>query len=349
MRVVVATIVHHPDDARIRHRQIEALLANGFEVTYVAPAGDRDDPRIERVVVPRAVGRRRVAAIRAARAELRRVTADADVTLIHDPELVLAAGVIPGPRVWDIHEDVVAQIADKPYIPALARPAARALARWLERRGRRRFELLIAEEGYADRFPGATLVRNTVAVPDEAAESRPGRAVYLGRVSAGRGVESLAAVAGALGAGIRLDVIGPVDADVADVLPASVSSRGFVPNDEALPLLDGATVGLSLLRDLPNYRHSLPTKLLEYLAHGVPVVTTPLPQAVAIIERFDCGIVVPFDDPLAAAEAIRSLNDDDNERQRLSANGRRAVADHFAWSTDAARLVSALRAAAETA
>ena len=346
MRVVVATIVHHPDDARIRHRQIEALLDAGCAVTYIAPEGGRPDPRIERVVVPRAGGRRRVRALRAARAELRRRSPEADVTLIHDPELVLAAGAIAGPKVWDVHEDVVAQLADKAYIPRVVRPLARTFARWLERRGARRFDLLIAEEGYAARFPDATLVRNTVAIPADPPASERGRAVYLGRVSAGRGVDSLAALGEALGDDVALDVIGPIDADVADVLPPSVTVRGFVPNHEALPLIDGATVGLALLRDLPNYRHSMPTKLLEYLARGIPVITTPLPEAVAIVEDHDCGVVVGFDDPVEVAEAIRALNDDDAERARLGANGRAAVAEHFAWEHDAARFVAALREAA---
>ena len=36
-RALVVTVVHHPEDARIRHRQIDALLAAGWEVTYAAP------------------------------------------------------------------------------------------------------------------------------------------------------------------------------------------------------------------------------------------------------------------------------------------------------------------------
>ena len=51
---------------------------------------------------------------------------------------------------------------------------------------------------------------------------------------------------------------------------------GFVPNDQAMPVGDGALAGLSLLQDEPNFRHSLPTKVVEYMARGVPVVTTPL-------------------------------------------------------------------------
>jgi hypothetical protein len=31
------TVVHNPEDARIRQRQINALIAAGWNVTYVAP------------------------------------------------------------------------------------------------------------------------------------------------------------------------------------------------------------------------------------------------------------------------------------------------------------------------
>ena len=57
-------------------------------------------------------------------------------------------------------------------------------------------------------------------------------------------------------------------------------------------MLPGALAGLSLLQDLPNYRHSRPTKIVEYMAHGVPVVTTPLPVAVELVESAGAGVVV---------------------------------------------------------
>ncbi|HYY17978.1 MAG TPA: glycosyl transferase, partial [Streptosporangiaceae bacterium] len=37
MRVVVCTVVHHPADARILHREIRALLDAGHDVAYIAP------------------------------------------------------------------------------------------------------------------------------------------------------------------------------------------------------------------------------------------------------------------------------------------------------------------------
>src|SRR5690242_21689596 len=92
MRVVVCTIVHHPADARIYHRQIRALLDAGHEVTYIAPVdtadfhNERGRHSLHLLSVPRASGRRRAGAIRAARSALAGPAADADLLLVHDPE-----------------------------------------------------------------------------------------------------------------------------------------------------------------------------------------------------------------------------------------------------------------------
>lgn len=41
MRILVVTVVHHPEDARILHRQIAALRERGHEVVYAAPFAAR--------------------------------------------------------------------------------------------------------------------------------------------------------------------------------------------------------------------------------------------------------------------------------------------------------------------
>lgn len=345
MRVLVATVVHHPEDARIRHRQIPALLEAGHEVTYLAPAGDLTaaPARLRRIEVPRAVGRRRVRSLRTARRILRHETPRMDLTVIHDPELLLATGAIDGPVIWDVHEDLVAQITDKDWVPTALQGAAAGTARAIQRRGRT-LRRTIAESGYAAEHPDATLVRNTVVVPDAIAPTGDDRVVYLGRVSEGRGADLLGAVAARLPPEITVDVIGLLDPGL--TLPPIVRSRGFVPNNVALDEVTGATAGLSLLRDMPNYRHSLPTKILEYLSRGVPVITTPLPAAVDVVRGHDCGVVVPFDDPTAVADAIVELRDDPERRARLGRNGHAAVAEHYNWRDDAAIMIEFYEAVA---
>jgi len=359
VHVLVVTVVHTPLDARIWHREIAALLDAGHRVTYVAPwrgygiDPPRDDSGRGALVtldIPRAVGRRRGRALLAARRVIARRARDADVVLLHDPELLLAALTQRrrAPVVWDVHEDTVATLGDKPWLPHRLRRPLTFVVGAAERFAERRVELMFAEDAYRRHFERPhVVVPNEPVVPGTVPAARGHRVVYLGRVSRGRGADALLSLTAALPAGVRLEVLGPADAEVQPAFEAAARAgtlawHGFVPNDVARERLAGALAGLSLLRDLPNYRHSRPTKVVEYMAHGVPVVTTPTPIAAEIVERHDCGIVVPFDDVDAVAAAVAKLHDDDALRLRLARNGHTAALAHYDWRRSRDRFVQEL-------
>jgi glycosyltransferase involved in cell wall biosynthesis len=368
MHVVVVTVAHRGDDARIVHRQARMLCEAGHRVTLIAPdpGGEarRSDPAgLVRVTVPRAVGRRRVKAWRAARRELGRVGGDAEVVLIHDPELVPVTGWGVGRRrtwrqaalVWDVHEDFVASVEARWWIPRLLRPVAAMVVRAVEWVARRRFRLLLAEDAYAERLGDAPVVPNSTWVPEQvAAYEPPARAVYVGRVSQGRGVDTLIAVGRELrrrGTDVTVELIGAADADVRARLQAAhdagdVVWRGPLPNPEAMNRVQGALAGLALLHDEANYRHSRPTKCVEYLANAVPVITTPLPLAAELIERSGGGAVtVDVHGDGVVAEVVACLlrwRDDPLERARLGAAGHAYVAQHHNWQRDGPAFVGLL-------
>ncbi len=365
MRVVVCTIVHHPADARIYHRQIRALLEAGHQVTYIAPAeeekfyAERTGLQPQVIPVPRAVGRNRLGALRAARRELARHAAGADLLLIHDPELLLALPPRRNrpPTVWDVHEDTAAALSTKAWLPRPLRPAVAAAVHAAERLAERRLHLILAEQGYVTRFsrthpvvPNTTYVPQTAAPPDPAAQ----RVVYVGHLSPDRGVAEMIEVAALLRPhGIEMELIGPADARArAMIEPAQAQGLlrwpGFVPNDQAMPMVDGALAGLSLLQDEPNFRHSMPTKVVEYMARGVPVVTTPLPTAADLVTRYECGFVVPFGDPRAAADAVLQLAADASLRVKMGSRGHEAARSSLGWPSHARAFVVQLEAWART-
>jgi glycosyltransferase involved in cell wall biosynthesis len=359
LRVLVVTVVHDPEDARIRHRELTALLAAGATVTYAAPftAYRRTPPDgVRGLDLPRARGRRRLPAVRAARLLIRREAGSHDVVLVHDPDLLLALAGLPsrrrgGPvRVWDVHEDTAAALGMRGWLPAPLRPLASLGVRLAETWAERRLELLLAEDSYTARFTRPhPVVPNSVLVP--AAEPPPpgdDRVVYLGRVTVPRGALELVELGRLLVAGqVRLDVVGPADADCAEQLAAAheagwLHHHGFVPNSTALGLLGGALAGLSLLHDEPNYAHSRPTKIMEYMAHGVPVVTTPNAVSVELVQRYGCGVVVPFEDAAAAAKAVLQLRADPARRSELAAAGRASALADLDWRRDGRAFAAAL-------
>jgi glycosyltransferase involved in cell wall biosynthesis len=361
VRVVVCTIVHHPADARIYHRQIRALLEAGHQVTYIAPAAtgnfsaERTGPQLLLIPVPRAVGRNRLGALRAARRELARHAPAADLLLIHDPELLLA---LPPrrkrpPTVWDVHEDTAAALSTKAWLPRPLRPPAAAAVHAAERLAERRMHLILAEQGYVPRFSRAhPVVPNTTYVPETAAPPDPAdqRVVYVGHLSPDRGVAEMIEVAALLRPhGITVELIGPADARARAMIESAQAQGlirwpGFVPNDQAMRKVDGALAGLSLLLDEPNFRHSMPTKVVEYMARGVPVVTTPLPAATDLVTRYECGFVVPFGDPRAAADAVLQLAGDASLRAKMGSRGHEAARSSLGWPADARAFVAQLEA-----
>lgn len=361
MRVLVVTVVHTPLDARIHRRQIGAMTAAGWEVTYAAPWRATGTPPARagaRVVpheLPRARGRRRLAALRAARRLVAEQGPRHDLVLLHDPELVLAVVRARGlpPAVLDVHEDLRASLVDRPWIPGWLRAPARGLARGIERVAERRLHLLLAEEAYAARFRRPhPVVRNLPPLPPAPPPPGRDRVVYVGRLSRGRGAAELVALARELGAdGPRVELVGAADADVADLLASArddgtLDWHGWLPNDRALARLTGALAGLSLLHDLPNYRGSLPTKIVEYLAAGIPAVTTPLPAAARLVAGADAGVVVGFGDVAGAAEAVRGLRADPGRAAAMGRRGRELVAREWTWDAEQAVFLDALRAVA---
>ncbi len=364
-RVLVLTVVHHPLDARIYHRQIGALRAAGCAVTYAAPfdgygvrPADLASESVTPVDVPRARGWHRLRSLLAARRLLRDIGPDHDVILLHDFELVLAVrGRTLPPVMWDVHEDTAAAVQVRPWIPDPLRHPIAGLVRWVERQAEGRFALLLADQAYADRFRRPhVVVPNTTEVPPAPG---PGpvksggryRAVYLGSITMERGAREMVAVARRLPPHVRLELIGPAHGAARNVIADAASQgvldwHGFVPSDEALAMMRGALAGLCLLHDEANFRPSMATKVVEYLAHGVPAIVTPLPLQRGLVEVSGGGVVVPFGDVDAVVTTLQNWADEPQRARRLGNAGHQYVRAHYDWSTAQATFVGAVAAAA---
>jgi glycosyltransferase involved in cell wall biosynthesis len=367
---LVLTVVHHPEDARIRQRQIDALITAGWKVTYVAPfsafglevpparSHDLGRGSLRCINIARSRGRRRLRAWRAARAMLRALAQDHDVVLVHDPELLLAsAGLGMTNLIWDVHEDPAAALQVKSWMPkVLRRPVATAWRR-AERVAERQHHLLLAEHSYQGRFRRShAVVANSVSVPRRLVPAGGERVSYLGSVTMSRGCQSMIEVGRELhrrtAGAVRLEVIGEAADDEARRALRKAAEAGdlrwlgFLRSEEALARVTGSLAGLCLLRNLPNYRVSLPTKIVEYCALGVPVITTPLPLAADLIRSENVGFLVPWDDPSAVVDAILKLRAEPGLRHQLGANGHRVALRDHDWNRLSADFVRVMHGVA---
>lgn len=364
-RALVVTVVHHPLDSRIYHRQIGALLRAGWEVTYVAPfsgyeLGQEEGarPGLTTVDVARALGRRRAAALRHARSLLQRLGPRHDVVLLHDPELVLVATDrrLP-PVVWDVHEDTAAAVQVRPWVPDQARGLLAWSVRRAERWAENRYTLFLADEDYRHRFARThVIVPNLTSVPPEpgprpvAVDGRF-RVLYVGSITMERGAADMIEVARRLPADLRVELVGPAHGPAARLVRRAVGEgvldwHGFVPGDRVPDLLRGALAGLCLLHDEANFRPSMATKVIEYLAQAVPAVVTPLPAPRALVDRSGGGVAVPFGDVDAVVRALTAWAAEPDRARALGLAGHAYVLEHHDWNRAQGQFVAALEAVA---
>jgi glycosyltransferase involved in cell wall biosynthesis len=182
--------------------------------------------------------------------------------------------------------------------------------------------------------------------PQAAPPSGPRRVVYVGWLSPDRGSAEMVELGRLLKPhGIAVELIGQADGTARAHIEAGgdfVHWHGFVPNADALRLVEGALAGLSLLQDEANFRHSMPTKIAEYMARAVPAISTPLPLAAELVEAADAGFVVPFNDPRAAADAILKLDGDPDLRAQMGQRAHAYALRNLAWAPNAAAFVAEL-------
>ncbi len=142
--------------------------------------------------------------------------------------------------------------------------------------------------------------------------------VYQGSgINEGRGAEELID-AMALAEGVRLLVSGSGD------IIRKIRHRAFespaaariiflpvMPWEEMMRYTLGCDAGMTLDADTcTNQRYSLPNKLFDYIAAGIPAISSPLPEVSAIIRQYGCGVVLEEVSPEAIAEALVRLRDD---------------------------------------
>ncbi|PAP76755.1 glycosyltransferase [Rubrivirga marina] len=184
----------------------------------------------------------------------------------------------------------------------------------------------VAEAGSADR----DALRRDLDLPDD------GRTIvlYQGLFRDGRGLRALTEAAAAV-EGIRLVLIGEgaLEAEIrtwSAALGDRLVVHPFVPPDRLAALTPGADLGACLIEPLTeSLRLSLPNKLFEYLAAGVPVLASPLPEIRAVVDR-GVGVLAAPSDPGAVADALRKALDPDR-RARWAAAAPAALAP-YTWN-----------------
>ena len=289
----------------------------------------------------------------------------ADVYHAHDlntlPVAVALARATRAKLVFDAHELY-------PELSTLS-PTERTVWRIAERPLMRRADQVITVcESIADEIRSRSQVRRPLVllncprlgtvdgVPDSSllvkklgAGTANGRPIvlYQGGFAPNRGLPELVAAAARFdNALLVLMGWGRLEQDlreqvVSEGLQGRVVISGPVPQKELLGYTRGAHIGVIPYRPvgLNNY-YSTPNKLFEYMAAGVPLAVSRLPELVRFVEGLGVGRAFEPGDPAAIAAAVNALLRDPAGRAAMAERAREA-ARHYNWDTQAVKLLAA--------
>jgi glycosyltransferase involved in cell wall biosynthesis len=173
-------------------------------------------------------------------------------------------------------------------------------------------------------------------------------------INPGRGGEELIR-AMAMTTGVRLLMIGSGDAieglrRIATESPARdrIIFLPRMPYEEMMRYTMCCDAGLSADTDTCiNQRYSLPNKLFDYIAAGIPAVVSPLPEVTALVEHYGCGTVLEEVTPDAIAGEIRRLADNPVLLHALRERSR-AARQELTWEKEKLREQELIRSVIES-
>ena len=103
-------------------------------------------------------------------------------------------------------------------------------------------------------------------------------------------------------------------------LAEAVRITGWLPSAQAWQLLVAADAAVSYIPRGPLYDVSSPTKLLEYLALGMPAVGNDTPDQVHVLQSSGAGWLTASD-PAALAQALNEILVDPAAARKRAATG----------------------------
>jgi glycosyltransferase involved in cell wall biosynthesis len=126
---------------------------------------------------------------------------------------------------------------------------------------------------------------------------------------------------------------------------AEVSFLGYVDREAALRAVQEADIGVLPHHVNEQWNTSIPNKLFDYMAVGLPVLSSNPGPFERITRATGAGEVFQAGDARSLADAVLRLSDAD-VRERYGAAGRRAILERYNWEYDTAVLMRALDRAA---
>ncbi|MBR4867838.1 MAG: glycosyltransferase family 4 protein [Clostridia bacterium] len=363
-RVCILTSVHTPEDVRIYQKQAKSLRRAGYEVTLVNPSVTKTDALGIEFISADLIGIGRLKRMVQSPKKMYRIakSVEADLYHIHDPELLSVGKKLQrnAQVVFDYHEDTPGQILSKDYIPKAFRKIISWGFAFKEKRTAKKLSAVITATDTINGFFTAKGCKKVVTVnnypildefqKDVSFENREDAVCYIGGITRIRGIQEV--VKSLKKANYRLLLAGAFDSGELEenvkAMPEFEKTEffGLVGRSEVADILARSKVGLVTLYPVPNYVNSLPIKMFEYMAMGVPVVYSDFAfwKTLAGNEQDGvCGIAVDPYNPDEIRNACEYIIAHPEEAKQMGENGKRLVNEKYNWKNEEVKLLALYR------
>ena len=361
MIVCHLTSVHSRYDTRIFLKECISLSNHGF-ATYLIVADNNGD-EVNRNVSIIDVGKEhnRLNRIRITTKKIfnQALKINADVYHLHDPELI-PIGIKLKKRgkcvIFDAHEDLPQQILSKPYLKKPIRKYLSKAIKIYERWSCSQFDAIVAATPYIrEKFAlinANSIDINNYPIIDELANlkidwnKKNNQVCYLGGLSTVRGIKEIVAAIHESTSAAKLMIAGNYMEPGLEENLHKISGwerthfLGWLDRQNILQLMQASNAGLVTLHPISNYLDSLPVKMFEYMAAGIPVIASNFTLWEKIILDNECGLCVNPLAPEEIAQAIDFLISHPEKAELFGRNGRNAVVNKFNWSIEENKLIS---------
>lgn len=357
--------MHFALDTRIFYRMCTSL-ATEFDVTLIA-VHDRSEIKNNVRIIPFRRNHKRNSRVFFSWFIMffKAIRVNAAIYHLHDPELIpcgLLLKFLGKKVIWDVHENIAEDIFDKPWISNQEK--AYRIFHFFEKLACRYFYIILAEISYEKRYKAiakrCATVLNYCDFPffekHELPDIKSGKDLfYIGIILENRGILQIITSVYLLkqrGQEYNFHCVGELYSDLNakiialpyyNEIKGQIHFYGRYSLEDGYRLAANCSIGLCIIWPMKNSTDSYPTKLFEYMAIGLPVITSSFPLYREVIEANNCGFCVDPFSPVEIADAIESINSNVEKSAHMARNGKVAAENNYNWESQKSVLLKVYR------
>lgn len=367
--IAIVTSIHPDFDKRV-WRHASSLAAAGCRVSLICPwdvdaGSERENVRFYPFKRGRSQWERLVHIPLRVFTQLRPILKDVDIVHFHDIDLLpwMMFLSLKKPVVYDVHENYPDEVMVRKWIPRVFRRPLSFLVRHGQRGMCRVIKNVVLVTPYQEpdfTFRGVHLVyvknyasRNLIDSVDTDYASRDDAVIFTGAQHENNGSLVFLQIARrTLDRGHNVKFYAPDRFGNPEFRERYLMERSklgleeqvillpVVPAYRIMELLNRATVAINPNLRVEQQIKGIHTKLFEFMAAALPIVTSDLPHQMEVIEESGAGFVAQPENPESFVDRLCYLIEHKDVARELGEAGQQAFLERYSWESQLPQLLN---------